>query len=48
MFKYGNDVFALDLHFHQRHVVGVSGVLFDSSELLPKSTNLVSKERTSW
>lgn len=47
MFEYGDDVFALDLHFYQTHVVGASWV-FDSSELLPESTNPVSRERTSW
>lgn len=36
------------LHFHQRNITGDSRMLSYSSEPLPESTNLLSRERTCW
>lgn len=36
------------LYLQQRHIVGDSRILFYSYEPLPESTNLLSRERTSW
>jgi len=36
------------LHLHQRHIVGDPRILFYNCEPLPESTNLLSRERTSW